>query len=122
MIGGSVLKTSEGTKIEDKNISELPGFQRREGEAEVLARLFESKSSTLLYTSGHTIHVVNPISHSTTSLRVNDEMRDADIASGDFRLNGLQEVVIASRFGVSIVSALDPKDFSRVLYRPAYET
>jgi hypothetical protein len=104
-----VLKTSEGTKIEDKNISELPGFQRNKLNAEMLAHLFDSKSGDLVYAYGHTVYAIDPISQATASLSLKDDFSYAGIASGDFRGDGLQEVVIASYTGVRVVSAVDPK-------------
>src|SRR4051812_35079107 len=38
-IGGTVLKTSDDSKVEHKNISELPGFQRQPRDPGILTRL-----------------------------------------------------------------------------------
>jgi hypothetical protein len=132
VIGGSVLKTSEGTKIEDKNISELPGFQRHKLNPEILAHLFDSKSGDLVYAYGDSVYAIDLTSQSTTSIALNDDFSFAAMASGDFRADGVQEVVIASFSGVRVVSAVDTKDFSKgiksgpqwkspqaLLYRPA---
>jgi len=116
VIGGSVLKTSEGTKIEDKNISELPGFDRKEGGPEIMARLFDSKSDTLVYANGKTVYAIDPNSQKTTGLTLDDNFHNAGIASGDFLGNGLQEIVIASPLRIRVVSAVDPVDFSKGLY------
>ena len=48
IIGGTVLKTSGSTQIEDKNISELPNFQRSRQNPEILARMFDSKPEVLV--------------------------------------------------------------------------
>jgi hypothetical protein len=116
VIGGTVLETSDGTKIQDRNISELPGFQRNKLNPEIMARLFDWKSGALVYANGNKIYALNPISQSTTSLPVNDDFSYAGIAPGDFRGDGLQEIVIASFSGIRVVSAADPKEFSNGLY------
>ena len=116
VIGGSVLKTSEGSKIEDKNIYELPGFQRREGDSEILAHLFNSKSGTLVYTHSNKVYAIDPVAKNTTSLVVDEEFRQPSMASGDFRLDGVQEIVIASRSGLRLIRAVDPREFSKGLY------
>ncbi len=116
VIGGTVLKTSDGTKIENKNISELPGFQRQAGDPEIMARLFESKSGALVYAHAGTVFAIDPISQNTTSLFLNESFDNAGTATGDFRGDGFEQIVIASRSGVRLLSARDPKDFSKGLY------
>ncbi len=61
-----------------------------------MARLFDSKSGALVYAHRSTVYAIDPISQRTTSLGLNNDFRDAGIASGDFKGDGLQEVVIAS--------------------------
>ena len=116
IIGGTVLKTSAGTKIEDKNISELPNFQRGRQNPEILARMFESKPEVLVYAHSFTVYATDPSSQSTISVPLFGEFTSTGIGRGDFRGDGLQEVVIASSSNVRVVSAVDPKDFSKGLY------
>ncbi len=121
VIGGTVLKTNDGSKIEDKNISELPSFQREPGDPEILTRLFDSKSGALVYAHNNTVYAIDPISQRAASLALNNDFRDAGIAAGDFKGDGLQEVVIANLPApflpgiVRVVSAVDPEDFSQGL-------
>ncbi len=115
VIGGTLMKTSDGTKIEDKDISELPGSQTPRGGPEIMARLFDSTSGTLVYVNEKIVYAVDPISQTTTSLSLNEFTSLSEVASGDFRQDGLQEVVLASRSGVRLLSAADPEQFSKGL-------
>ena len=115
VIGGTVMKTRDGTKIEDKDISELPGFQPSKAGPEILARLFDSKSGTLVYVNEKTVLAIDPLSQTTTALNLDEYTSLAEVASGDFRLDGFQEIVLASRSGVRLISAADPHQFSKGL-------
>lgn len=116
VIGGTVLKTSEGTKIEDNNISELPGFQTKAGNPEIVARLTDSKPGVLVYLDEKILRAIDLQTQASTALDLIHSTSFAAIASGDFRLDGLQEVVIASRSGIRLVSAVDPADFLKGLH------
>ncbi len=116
IIGGTVLKTSGSTQIEDKNISELPNFHRGHQNPEILARMFDSKPEVLVYAHDFTVYATDLNSKSTISVPLVGIFSATGIGCGDFRGDGLQEVVIASSSNVRVVSAVDPKDFSKGLY------
>src|SRR5207248_1883436 len=66
------------------------------------------------YAQGPTIYAIDPISETTTSLTLKgDELSLAGFAAGDFKGDGLQEIVIASHLGIRIVSAVDATNFSK---------
>ncbi|MBV9033903.1 MAG: hypothetical protein JO182_05365 [Acidobacteriaceae bacterium] len=125
VIGGLVLKTSDGTKIDLKDIYQLPGYNPKDAGPETLARLFDSANDTVVYTSGQTIDAIDPVSQKTTSLRLDvptNEFDEAAIGTGDFRGDGFSEVVIASASGVRIVGPNDPNDFSKgLMVGPAWK-
>ncbi len=113
-VGGLVLKTSDGTKIEDKNIYSLPDFKIHKAYPEIPARMFNSTYDTLVYAHANIISAIDPISKKTTSLTLKgDEFSLAGVGAGDFRGDGLQEIVLASSYGIRIVSAIDPNDFAK---------
>jgi FG-GAP-like repeat len=113
-IGGLVFKTSDGTKIDDKNIYNLPDFKIHTSDPQILARMFDSTYDTLVYAQANTLYAIDPISKTTKSLKLEgDEFSLAGFATGDFKGDGLQEIVIASLSGIRVVSAVDPKDFSK---------
>ncbi|MBV9303840.1 MAG: hypothetical protein JOY53_17160 [Acidobacteriaceae bacterium] len=118
-IGGLVLPTSDGTKIDDKSIYTLPGYDPKlKNPAEIFARMFDSPIDTLVYAQGSTIYAVDPVSKQSISLGLDvpaDELRKARIATGDFRGDGFNEIVLVLRSGVRIISAVNPFDFSRGL-------
>jgi hypothetical protein len=121
VIGGTVLKTSDGTKIEDKNISELPGFQRQAGDPEIMAHLFDSISGTLVYGHGSTLYAVDPISHATTSMSLGGNFSRGTFASADFLGDGFRELVSAFSYGsdtviVNVVSPVDRNQFSKGVF------
>ena len=114
VIGGLVLQTSDGTKIEDKNIYSLPDFKIHKAFPETQARIFDGTYDTLVYAHGHIVYAIDPVSKKTTSLVLKgDELSLAAMATGDFRGDGFQEIVIASSYGIRIISAVDPKDPSK---------
>ena len=115
LIGGTVLKTSDGTKIEDKNISELPGYKTVPGNPEAVARLTNSETGVLVYLDEKIVHAIDLRSKEAKSLNLNEFSSLAALAYGDFRLDGIQELVLATRSGVRLLSAVDPGNFSKGL-------
>jgi hypothetical protein len=116
-IGGLVLPTSDGTKIDDKNIYTLPGYDPKTAGPEVSARVFNSPYDTLVYTKRDIIFMQDPVSKNVTSFQwAGQDLRSALIAAGDFRGDGLKEVVIATAAGSRIVAARDPNDFSKGIF------
>ena len=120
-----MLKTSDGTKIDFGNISQLPDYNPKGGGPEVLARMFNSNNDTVVYTNGQTIYATDPVSQKTTSLRLDVPANEFDgtaIGTGDFRGDGLSEVVIASASGVRMIGPNDPNDFPKgILAGPAWK-
>ncbi|HZR17084.1 MAG TPA: VCBS repeat-containing protein, partial [Verrucomicrobiae bacterium] len=108
VVGGLVMKTSDGTKVNPSDMYQLPGFNPQGAGPETLARMFETATDTLVYTNGQTIYAVDPVSQQAVSLQLNgvgvNEFNGADMATGDFSGNGLGEVVIASASGVRLVA------------------
>lgn len=128
-IGGLVLPTSDGTKIDEKNLYTLPGYDPKlKNPAEIFARMFNTPIDTLVYVQGSTIYAVDPVSKNSTSLALNllpDEFSEALIAVGDFRGDGFSEVVLALKSEMRIISAVNPFDFSKGLqsgpvFKPAF--
>jgi hypothetical protein len=120
IIGGLVLPTSDGTKIDDKNIYTLPGYNPKDAGPEVSARMFNLLDDTLVYTNGDTIFMQDPVSKRVASFRwAGKDLRSALMATGDFRGDGLQEVVIAAGSETRIVAAQDPNDFSKGIFAGA---
>ena len=116
-IGGLVLPTSDGTKIDDKNIYTLPGYDPKNAGREISVRMFNSTYDTLVYTNGDTIFMQDPISKKVASFQwAGQDLRSALIAAGDFRGDGLNEVVIATAGATRIVAARDPDDFSKGIF------
>ncbi len=126
VIGGLVLKTSDGTKIKDSDIYTLPDLSH-DVSSEVLVRMFDSEHDTLLYLNGpivariSLIRALDPVSQTIQgSLPLldlpADEFQGASIGTGDFKGDGFAEVVIASKSGVRIVGAVDPEDSSKGIY------
>src|SRR5690349_17625434 len=68
VIGGLVFKTSDGTKIEDQNIYNLPDFKIHKAFPQVLARMFDSANDTLLYAHANIISAIDPNSKATKSI------------------------------------------------------
>jgi hypothetical protein len=113
-VGGLVLKTSDGTQIEDKNIYSLADFKVHRAYPEISARMFDSTYDTLVYAHADNIYAIDPVSQKTTSLALKgDEFSLAGSAAGDFKGDGLEEIVIASSYGIRIISASDSQDFSK---------
>ncbi len=119
VIGGLVLKTSSGTKINPNDIYRLSDYNPKGAGPQALVRMFDSMRDVLVYTNGQTVYATDPVTQKTTSLRLDvgaNEFDVAAIATGRFKGDGFDQVVIASASGVRIVSAIDPNDFSKGLY------
>ncbi|MBV9303841.1 MAG: hypothetical protein JOY53_17165 [Acidobacteriaceae bacterium] len=120
IIGGLVLPTSDGTKIDDKSIYTLPGYDPKNAGPEISTRVFNSSYDTLVYTNGDTIFMQDLVSKKVASFRwAGQDLRSALIAAGDFRGDGFNEVVIATNGGSRIVAAQDPNDFSKGIFAGA---
>jgi hypothetical protein len=116
-IGGLVLPTSDGTKIDDKNIYTLPGYDPKNAGPEVSARMLNSANDTLVYTNGDTIFMQDPVTKTVVSFQwAGQDLRSALMATGDFRGDGLNEVVIATAGGTRIVAPRDPNKLSNGIF------
>lgn len=119
IIGGLVLPTSDGTKIDDKKIYTLPGYDPKlKNPAEIFARMFDSPMDTLVYAQGSTIYAVDPVSKKTVALALPvspDVFKEARIAAGDLRGDGFNEIVFAVKGGAFVIGAVNPFDFSKGL-------
>ncbi len=127
VLGGLVLKTSDGTNIKDSDIYTLPNLPPKDAISEVLVRMFDSGHDTLVHLIGPLfitpgfVDAVDPVSNNIQGrLAVyqlpNDEFQGASLATGDFKGDGFNEVVIASKSGVRVVGAVDPEDSSKGIF------
>ncbi|MBV9268017.1 MAG: hypothetical protein JO061_17750, partial [Acidobacteriaceae bacterium] len=119
VIGGLMIKTDDGTKIDPSKMYQLKNFSPAGAGPEVMLRMFQSPTDTLVYTNGQTIYAADPVSQATTSLKLDvpaKEFNGATMAAGDFNGDGLSEVAILSASGLRVIGPVDPKDPSKGIY------